>query len=237
MYEPNLEDEVLRYLPLVKRVVQRIDIKSNDYELDDLINIGVIGLMDALKKYDATKKASFETYAYIRIRGTVIDEVRKTSRVSRNRMDQLNAYYRAKEVLETEKKQEVSEREICKKMGISEKELRNIHETLHYLANVSLEDTLFSSSDEEMTVQELIADEEAVPADDLLVQDEQKLSLTEAISQLKERDQLILNLYYVEELTLKEIAKVIEVSVPRVSQLHGKIILKLKSLMEDKADD
>ena len=97
MYEVDYEKEVVKYLPFVKRVVSRIDIKSAEYDKDDLFNIGVIGLMDALKKYDPSKKVSFETYAYTRIRGTIYDEVRKTSPMSRSRMTNLDNYYKAKE--------------------------------------------------------------------------------------------------------------------------------------------
>ncbi len=78
MYEVDYEQEIVKHLPFVRRVVNRIDIKSTEYDKDDLFNIGVIGLMDALKKYDASKKVTFESYAYIRVKGAIIDEVRKT---------------------------------------------------------------------------------------------------------------------------------------------------------------
>lgn len=230
----SFESDVVKYLPLVRKVVNRIDIKSHEYEKDDLFNIGVIGLMDALKRFDSTKKASFETYASIRIRGAVIDEVRKTSRISRHKMSQLNAYYREKEKLEKDLNREVTEKEICVSMNLTEKELSKIHETLHYLASVSLEDTIFSSESEAIELKEVIEDHELISADELLMEEERKNNLTLMIQRLTEREQIILNLYYVEELTLKDIAEILEVSVPRVSQLHGKIILKLRELMGGK---
>ncbi|AQP54577.1 FliA/WhiG family RNA polymerase sigma factor [Vagococcus penaei] len=233
MYEMSYEEEIIRYLPLVRRVVNRITIKNKEYEQDDLFNIGVIGLMDALKKFDASKQVPFESYARIRIKGAIIDEVRKTSKVSRSRMDQLNLYYQAKEKLESEYQKEATDQQICREMGISAKQLSVIYDTLHHLANISLEDTLFNNQGDATELKDMIQDESLVSADDKLFLAEAKESLSHAISTLKERDQLILNLYYVEELTLKEIAEVLEISVPRVSQLHGKIISQLKQLMED----
>lgn len=83
MYEVDREAEIIKYLPLVERVVQRLSIKTADYESGDLYNIGVIGLMDALRKFDPSKKVPFESYAVIRIKGAIIDEVRKHAKISR----------------------------------------------------------------------------------------------------------------------------------------------------------
>ena len=233
MYEIDYEEEIVKYLPFVKRVVNRIDIKSTDYDKDDLFNIGVIGLMDALKKYDPSKKVTFESYAYIRIRGAIIDEVRKNSKVSRTRMTQLDQFYKAKEKLEREKMTEATDQEICEELGIESKQLSKIHETIHYLANVSLDDTLFTNHGESVELKEIVEDKQTIPIDELLVEDEKKEALRRSIEKLPKREQIILNLYYVEELTLKEIAEVIDVSVPRVSQIHGKILVTLKKIIED----
>ncbi|MGY3746477.1 sigma-70 family RNA polymerase sigma factor [Vagococcus salmoninarum] len=232
MYEIDLETEIVKYLPLVEKVVNRIGIKNREYDNDDLFNIGVIGLMDALNKFDASKKVPFESYAYIRIRGTIIDEVRRTSRVSRTRMENLNEFYRAKEKIEKSKMSEASDQEICEELGITAKNLATIHETVHYLANISLEDTIFSSVGETLELKDIIEDEKMIPFDDLLLDEERKVALSQAVLKPGSREQIILNLYYVEELTLKEIAEVLDVSIPRVSQLHGKILVKLKLLIE-----
>lgn len=232
MYGLDYEKEIVKYLPLVRKVANRIEVKSYDYDKDDLYNIGVIGLMDAIKKFDHSKKVPFESYAYIRIRGAIIDEVRKTSRVSRNRMTNLNDYYRAKERLEKANLASPTEEEICEELKITPKELSKIHETVHYLANISLEDTLFNEDGDTLELKDVVVDEQIIPFDESLLNTEKKIALQQAISQLVEREQIILNLYYVEELTLKEIAEVLDISVPRVSQLHGKILIKLKTLIE-----
>lgn len=233
MYELSLEDEIVKYLPLVERVVSRIKIKSLDYEKGDLFNIGVIGLMDALKKFDASKKVPFENYATIRIRGAVYDEVRKNGKISRYRMGQLNEYYKAKQDLEQAKKREVSDSEICHYLKINQQQLNDIYDSLNHLASVSLEATLFHQDDVGLTIEDTLQNESLIHADDLLVEDERKQALQDSIETLSEREQIILNLYYKEELTLKEIAEILDVSIARVSQIHGKIIGKLKLKIEE----
>ena len=233
MYEVDYEQEIVKYLPFVKRVVNRIDVKTTEYDKDDLFNIGVIGLMDALKKFDPTKKVTFESYAYIRIKGAVIDEIRKTSRVSRTRMSNLDSFYKAKEKIERKKMTEATDQEICQELGIDNKQLSKIHETVHYLANLSLDDTIFTNQGETLELKDVIEDKKTTPIDELLIDDEKKAALQRSIEKLPERDQIILNLYYIEELTLKEIAEVLDISVPRVSQIHGKILIKLRKLIED----
>lgn len=233
LYQADYEEEIVKYLPFVKRVVSRIDVRSTDYDRDDLFNIGVIGLMDALKKYDVSKNANFESYAYIRIRGAVIDEIRKTSRVSRTRMESLDAFYKAKEKLERDNMKSATDQEICDELGINKKQLSKIHETVHYLANISLENTIFTTTGESLELKDTIEDKETIPFDLMMLEDEKKEALIKCIDKLAERERIILNLYYVEELTLKEIAEVLDISIPRVSQIHGKVLIKLKQLIEE----
>lgn len=233
MYEVNREEEIIKYLPLVDRVVNRIGIKSQEYERGDLFNIGVIGLMDALHKFDVTKKVPFESYAVIRIRGAIIDEVRKNAKLSRYKMAHVNAYYQAKQKLEQEIKREVTETEICAEMGISMGQLADIFDSIHYLASISLEDTLFNHQDEGIELKDTIQDISAKSAEETLLEEEHTAALNKALKKLTEREQLLLSLYYKEELTLREIAEVLEISIARVSQIHGKTISNLKQLIQE----
>lgn len=233
MYSVSREDEIIKYLPLVERVVNRIGIKSQEYESGDLFNIGVIGLMDAIHKFDASKKVPFESYAAIRIRGAIIDEVRKNSKLSRYKMAHVNAYYKAKQELEQSLKREATDNEICSEMNITTTQLADIFNSIHYLASISLEDTLYSQEDDGIELKETIRDASIKSADDLLLDEEHKGALQNSIEQLTEREQILLSLYYKEELTLREIAEVLEVSIARVSQIHGKTIAKLKKLIEE----
>lgn len=230
-----MEEQVIKYLPLVEKVVSRITVKSSEYEYGDLFNTGVIGLMDALKKFDPQKKVPFESYAYVRIRGTVIDEVRKNGRLSRYKFDNLNRYYLAKQELEQELKREATDKELCRKLGINQKKLSDIYSSLHYMASISLEDVLFSA-EQSPSKQEMFRDKKTGDAENKLLKNEVRQELVTAIGKLSEREQLVLSLYYEQEMTLKEISLVLEVSIARVSQLHGRAVGKLKGYMEANND-
>lgn len=231
-YELSDQDNlVIKYLPLVKKVVSRIDSKNSTYDLEDLVSIGVIGLMDAIKRYDYKKKVPFEAYASLRIRGAVIDELRKAGPVSRSRIDKLNQYYIAKEKLENQLMRTPSESEICKELSIDNKDLSNIHETVHYLANISLESIVFSKEGNDTELIDLIQDEDSVSPEEHYTNKEKKEMLIKAINSLDDREKTILNLYYVEELSMKEIAYILDISIPRVSQIHGKILIKLRDFL------
>jgi len=232
MYEVDLESQVLKYLPLVERIASRVSVKNTDYEYEDLYNIGVIGLIDSLKKYDPSKKVPFGGYASIRIKGAIIDEVRKHSKISRYKMNLINEYYRVKEEIESEQKQTASDEDIAEKMGIDANQLSDIYESMHYLATVSLDGTIFSKTNEQVSLEDLLEDKTAANAEDNLLQSEKKQALVKAIEQLNEREQLILSLYYQEEATLKEIAAILNISIARVSQLHGKTIAKLRTYIQ-----
>jgi len=224
-------DMVIKYIPLVKRIVGRIETGEGDLDKDDLFSIGVIGLLDAIKKFDPSKAVPFEAYATLRIKGNIIDEMRKTGRVSRDRISKLNEYYGAKERLEQQLKRSPEEYQICEELGISEKELSKLHETVHYLSKLSFETTLFHKDGNEIQLSDLIKDEDADTPEEEFLRKERRNQLREAVKHLNEREQIILDLYYVQELTLKEIAYAMDISIPRVSQIHGKIILKLRELM------
>ncbi|MCA9766122.1 MAG: FliA/WhiG family RNA polymerase sigma factor [Carnobacterium sp.] len=236
-YENDREKEIIKYLPLVEKVVNGLTIKRSEYDRGDLYNIGVIGLMDALEKFDKTKKVPFEGYAYIRIKGTIIDEVRKTAPVSRTRLTRLNEYYRAKENLEKSLMRTPSELEICEELEINEKQLSKIHETVHQLASVSLEKAMFSDDGNETELINFLEDKQVNDTEDILTDKERQALLSVHIDKLSQREQIILNMYYVDELSLKHIAYVFDISVPRVSQIHGKIILKLRESMRREYDD
>lgn len=231
MYELDQEQAILEHLPLIKRVVRHLKVKSRDYEEEDLINIGVIGLMDAMNRYDSSKKVPFENYAYMRIKGTIIDEVRKTSKVPRSRMTRLNEFYKVKEDLIQKLKRTPTDKEICIEMDITQKQLQVVHETVHSLASISLDEVLFQDSDTDASLLDLLEDDEAQSAEETLIEKEQFAYLNQSVKQLTEREQTILQLIYVEELPLKEIAYIFDISVPRVSQIHGKSVIKLRELM------
>lgn len=233
LYESDRYEELIKdYLPLVNSVVNKIDNKNTNFDRDDLVSIGVIGLMDALEKFDGSKNVPFEAYARIRIRGTIIDELRKAGPVSRSRMEKLNAYYQKKSNLEHTLMRTPTEKEICSELDIDKEDLSSIHETVQHLSGVSLESLIYSDEGENVELLDMIEDEDALLPEKYFSDLELKDILTSSIDKLEEREKILLDLYYVQELTMKEIAYVLDISIPRVSQIHGKVLEKLKYYME-----
>lgn len=232
MLDTRNEDDLLKYMPLVERAARNVKVKSHEYEMADLVNIGFIGLMDAMEKFDESKKVPFENYAYIRIKGSIIDELRKNGKVPRSQIQKLNAYYKAKEELEAEFQRTPTELEICAHLGITEKQLSGIHQTVLALSNISLNELLFDEDSDGSTRIDMLEDETWVSSEEMMLQEEEEMYLHEAIKKLTEREQLVLQLYYKEELQLKEIAEILEVSVPRVSQINSKAIMTLREYIQ-----
>lgn len=233
MLDKYSRDEILvKYLPLVEKAARNAKVKSVEYDHDDLVSMGVIGLMDALDKFDPTREVPFESYAYIRISGSIIDEVRRNATVPRSRIQKLNEYYKVKETLEQELRREPTEVEICSELGIDAKQLKDIHETVHMLADTSLDQTLFGEDDGASRL-DFIEDDRSPDPEELLINKELEELLFEAVSHLNEREQTILQLIYKENLLLKDIAYIFDISIPRVSQIHGQIIIKLREYMQN----
>lgn len=237
LYTSSKDDLIIKYIPLVNKIVSKIEINDNALDYEDLVSVGIIGLMDAVEKFDTSKNVPFEAYATIRIRGAIIDELRKSGKVSRDRIYKLNEYYTAKENLEQKLNRTPDEQEIIKELNLESKEMSKIYETLHYLANISLESVLYNKEGEEFYFLDTLKDEKNKSPEEAYIEKEKKDKLKCAIEKLEEREQLILNLYYVEELTLKEIAYVLDISIARVSQIHGKILLKLNGYLKDLMED
>lgn len=230
--EDQLRNEmVMQYKPLVHKVVYKLKINNKDYEHDDLVNIGIIGLMKAIEKYDESLNVPFVNYAYMRIKGSIIDEIRKTSRVPRRKMDAVNAYYDAINHLQQTLRRSPTEDEIRREMGITDDELKKVYESVHHLSEVSLDDVLFDDSSNETSLMDAMTDESTGLSEDKLIKKEQLQYMEKAIRTLTEREQQILQLIYFEELSMTEVGYVCDISTPRVSQIHGKALLKLREAM------
>jgi len=226
------EEIIKKNIPLVKYIASKVIVGKNKYvEYDDLISYGMIGLMDAINKYDDTKGMKFSTYAAIRINGSIIDEIRKSSPISKRAIDKLNRYNKVVEELQNKLYREPRDIEVAERMGISLKELTDIQGYVNYISMMSLETILFGD-DEEMSLINSIEDTKSPSPQKTLEEKEMLEYLRRALDNLKERDRLILNLYYYEKLTLKQIGSVLEVSESRVCQLHSRAILNLRKEIE-----
>ncbi|AAO36193.1 FliA/WhiG family RNA polymerase sigma factor [Clostridium tetani] len=223
------EGLVKKYIPLVKYIASRVIIGKTKYiDYDDLVGYGMLGLMDAMQKFDPSKGMKFSTYASIRIRGSMIDELRRISPISKSAMDKLNRYNEAVEKLQMKNFKEPKLEEVAKELDMSLKEVAQIENYINYISIVSLEDFIFSD-EEDMSLMATVVDKNSPSPEKILEEKELIEYLEKAINKLKERDRIVLSLYYYERLTLKEIGKVLDVSESRVCQLHSRAIVHLRS--------
>jgi RNA polymerase sigma factor FliA len=220
---------VVAYSPMVKFVAGRLGAGLPSHVDDaDLISYGLMGLIGAIERFEPERGIKFETFAMTRIRGAIIDELRSLDWVPRS------VRSRARETqakLEHELQRAPSEAELAAQLGISEDELQT---SLLEIANSSvyaLDElwTVSDSSGDQVSLLDTISDPRADDPQEALASSEVKDRLTDAISSLPEREQLVVALYYYENLTLREIGEVLGVTESRVSQLHTKAVMRLKS--------
>lgn len=223
------EKIILEYAPLVKLVAGRLSMYLGyNVEYDDLVGYGIFGLIDAIDKFDANKDVKFETYASLRIRGSILDQIRKMDwipRTVRQRQKQISA---AISEIESQTGRNATDEEIAVALGISDEEYGNWQSQMKVTNVVSLEDFVEQGSD--------VADNRGLSSqmerpEEHIEQEELKKMLAEALGLLTEKERTVIVLYYYEELTLKEISNVLEVSESRVSQLHTKGLSKMKTKM------
>jgi len=223
---------IMQYVPLVKNIVGRIAMKLPSHVgKDDLINAGIIGLMSALEKFDEDRNVLFETYAGFRIRGAILDELRSRDVVSRSDRNKKTRLEEALEELQKELGRSPTEEEIAAYLDMP---LDDYYRLLNDAKGVSIlsSDDLppdYCETHTQSEVLEQIAENNPFA---LLSRTEMKEVLRDAIESLPEKEGLVLSLYYYEELTLKEIGLVMELSESRISQLHSQAVLRLRSVLK-----
>jgi RNA polymerase sigma factor FliA len=205
--------------------------KTKYLEYEDLVSYGIVGLLDAISRYDSSKGMKFSSYATLRIKGAMIDEIRKNRPISKGAMDKLAKYNESVEKLQNRYMREPSLQEIAKELNISVQEVAQVENYINYMSVMSLESIIYSD-DDDVTIMETLEDKNTISPEESLEYKEKIEILSEAIEKLKEKDKLILNLYYYEKLTLKEIGQILEVSESRVCQLHSRAIRNLRGIMQ-----
>ena len=224
---PALREQlIIAYAPLVKLVAGRLLIQVGQYvDFEDLTSYGIFGLIDSIDKYNPDKGIKFETYASIRIRGAIIDSIRKLDWVPRSlraKNKQLEQVYAD---LTSEFGRDPTDEEIAGKLSLPLDDVRELIQKSSLVSLVSLDDYLEQNHD--IGLFGLPADSADSPENSIELM-ETKRALAEAIDQLSEKEKHVISLYYYDELTLKEISAVMGVSESRVSQIHTKAILSLK---------
>ncbi len=224
----SMNDIVLQYAPLVKRIAHHLLLRMpSSVQVDDLVQSGMIGLLEAARKYDLSKGASFETYAGIRIRGAMLDEIRKGDWAPRSVHRKSREVADAIRSVEMRTGTDARDQDVAAELGIS-------LEDYHAILQDSSGSRLFSFDDMlegDDSLIEKVAGEVPNPLEGLQ-SDLFRGELAAAIATLPEREQLVLALYYDEELNLKEIGQVLGVSESRVSQIHTQAALRLRSRLQ-----
>jgi RNA polymerase sigma factor for flagellar operon FliA len=230
---PSREQLILKYLPYVKRIVNRIAIHlPPNVDTEDLMNVGVIGLIQAIDRYDETRDNKFTTYAAFRIRGAVLSELRSRDYLSRSSRKKIRELERMVLKLEQKFDREVADEEVADAMEIELDELYQIKQ-MSSISFISFEELGYSSArDKQKLARGLLENDEDILARAGLK--ELQTALAEAIGELPEKEKLVLSLYYTDELTMKETGEVIGVTESRVSQLHSQAILRLRSKLRKK---
>jgi RNA polymerase sigma factor for flagellar operon FliA len=222
------EEVLRRHLPLVRRVVQRLAARKPPHiELDDLVSWGIVGLLDAIGKYDPRKEASFATYAQFRIRGAILDHLRSLDWVPRSVRQKASLIEKTSHILEGTLGRPPSEEEIARELGVSLDAYQELLTRVGEMSLFSLEDLGFGSGEERLNLERSYEDGEEDPLGALLTQERVEL-VTEAIAKLPEREKVVVTLYYHEELTMKEVGAVLGLTESRVSQLHSQAMLRLR---------
>lgn len=225
------EQLIMDYAPVIKYIAQRIATRLPPHiSVEDLINAGVIGLIDAIEKYDASRDNTFKTYAEFRIRGAMLDELRALDWVPRSIRQKEHALDRAYEELERRLGRSASDDEVAVLLGIP---LDDFYDWLNQVKGVSLLSLealgLRSKDGETVNLLEILPTQETQnPARMLQIQRLKEL-MAQAIDDLPYQEKVVISLYYYEELTMKEIGKVLEITESRVSQIHTKAIFHLRT--------
>jgi len=230
--DPAVRDKFIRqYAPLVKYVAGRVAIgMPHNVEFDDLVGFGVFGLFDAIEKFDPDKHVKFKTYAVTRIRGAIFDELRSIDWVPRSVRQKSREIEDAVHRLESTLGRSASDREIAKEMNMSIEDFQKTMLKISGTSILSLNDIWYTGEDnDKVSIVESIESPQSLNPDMIVEKDEIKRVIVEAISELPEKEKKVLVLYYYEDLTLKEIGQVLEVTESRISQLHTKAIMRLRA--------
>ena len=223
------EQLIIEYSQLVKLVAGRLSMYlGHNVEYDDLVSYGIFGLIDAIDKFDADKNVKFETYASLRIRGSILDQIRKMDWIPRTVRQRQRKLDEAIKQIEAQTGRTASDDEIAQVLGISSDELLNWQSQLKVSNLVSM--TEFEENGTEPAM-DTIHNSHFTQPEEVVEKDELKKTLIEALDVLTEKERRVIELYYYEEMTLKEISRILDVSESRVSQLHTKSLTKMKKIM------
>lgn len=224
------EEIIKKYLYLVKYVAGRVAIGlPPNVDFNDLVSYGILGLLDAINKYDVSQGNKFETYAVSRVRGSIMDELRKLDWAPRLLRKKAREIDRKCKELEEKYGRSASDDEVAQALNISQAELNSVYSDLNSTTFLSL-DEVWQNDDGNKPISRLQTVEDCLITNQFhyLQQTEVKAILAQAINQLPEKEKLVVVLYYYENLTLREIGEILDVSESRVCQIHTKVVTRMR---------
>ncbi len=222
------EDQIIRHAPLVKRIAYHLlNRLPPTVQIDDLIQAGMVGLLEAASNFNPDMGASFETFAGIRIRGSMIDEIRRSDWTPRSVHRKFRSVSDAIRRIENETGEDAKDTDVAQALGISLSEY-------HQILIDSSSSRIYSIDTMEENAQDasIPSSSEKTP-EEAYSSDEYQAQLAEAIRQLPEKEQLVMSLYYDDEMNFREIGEILEVTESRICQLHGQALLRIKSRMSE----
>lgn len=228
---------IMEHAPLIKYIVNRIAQRLPSHvDLDDLMNTGVIGLMDAIEKYNPEKNCKFKTYAEFRIKGAILDQLRSLDWVPRSVRQKSRKLEAAYSQMEQKLGRSASDEEVAGELGV---EIKKFHEMLNQVRGISvvnLDEVRNASDLEKKNLIDVLEDTTGEDPAGALNIDEMKRMVAESISQLPEKERLVISLYYYDELNMKEVGKILDITESRVCQIHTKSILRLRAKLKSLAE-
>jgi len=223
------ENLVLSYMPLVDYVADRVSINlPANVQKDDLKSLGYIGLLEALDRFEVSRGLKFETFAMWRIKGAILDGLRKSDWVPRSVRKKSKDLENAFQKLQSTQKDPVTDNQIAEHLGITLEEYNQLINEIQVISFISIDDTV---GEEGNVFRDLIPDNSSISPEQQLDINEANILLANAIEKLPDKEKNVISLYYYDELTLTEIAKILSVSTSRISQLHTKAILRLRGFL------
>jgi len=237
--EEHREELILKYTPLIRYVAGRLAMRLPSHiAIDDLISSGVIGLMDAVEKFDPSKKIQFKTYAEFRIRGAMLDELRSLDWIPRSIRKKATELEKTYQRLEKDFGRPAEDEEVAQALAL---DMDSFYQLLDQTRNVTFLDIemirrrMPDSSDDDLF--DLIADDSETDPFEQLNMTEVKEILIEAIGNLPEKERLVVSLYYYEDLTMREIGEIMGYTESRISQMHTKAMLRLRARLAGEAGE
>ncbi len=230
------EELILQYAPLIRHVAHRLELRLPPaIDINDIIHAGVIGLIDAIEKFDTAKGVRFSTYAEFRIKGSILDSLRHMDWVPRSIRKISSTLETVYSELEKQLVRPATDEEVAEALEIGIEELYDIFSQLCGIPLLSL-DILSPGFDSDITLLDCIADSESkTPLSQTGVQ-EIRDKVADAIDKLPEKEKIVISLYYFDELTMKQISKALKLTESRISQLHTKAVLRLRSNLREILD-